>query len=489
MTSVKTAVKTAATATSNVTVTDASKPVEIPVAEILRAGDKLQLPENWTYKQAITFLQHAEKADEQKYEVVRTFDGYIWDAALAFTRALEERYGYADAVTKMVQTLFGNKEVKPTMVQLETGPGVFQAICFGTFEMPGTEGGTAEMEVTRDGRLRVEITLKRKYQRWAEDLFLLTDKLLRERSIYRGKAFKVKFDEGTTAMPSFIHLDQIDPTSLILPKDLERAIDANIWTLLRHVDDQTLPFRRGVLFAGTYGVGKTLAATVTAKIASENQVTYIYCQAKAMKEALMFARQYEPAVVFAEDIDRVMAERDDWANEILNTLDGIDNKQSKVMVIMTTNKVDSLIEAVLRPGRIDTVLVFTPPDAEAAERLIRQYGRGQIAPEVNVAMAAQSLSGQIPAVIRECVERARLFALSRGQRGHLLEDDLTASAHSVIAQVNFLRGLHEKEEEPTPEEKVGQSMSGLVLHTLSNSGRDTMKELVKESIGEYNDEN
>ena len=44
--------------------------------------------------------------------------------------------------------------------------------------------------------------------------------------------------------------------------------------------------------------------------------------------------------IIAEDIDRTGAERNDTLNVLLNTMDGILSKSSKIMVVMTTNHVD-----------------------------------------------------------------------------------------------------------------------------------------------------
>jgi AAA family ATPase len=83
------------------------------------------------------------------------------------------------------------------------------------------------------------------------------------------------------------------------------------------------------------------------------------------------------------------------------------------MVVMTSNKAYEINQAMIRPGRIDAILHIGPPDAGAVQRLLRAYGRKLIRPDEDLTEAGDILSGRIPAVIREVVERSKLYAISR----------------------------------------------------------------------------
>jgi len=129
--------------------------------------------------------------------------------------------------------------------------------------------------------------------------------------------------------------------------------------------------------------------------------------------AINFAQMYGPAVIFAEDIDEVLGTnaRTQQVNEVLNTIDGVDSKAHEVMVVLTTNHVENINRAMLRPGRLDDVITIRPPDASAAIRLVKQYGGALIDPSEDFTGAGARLDGMIPAVIREVVERAKLGAV------------------------------------------------------------------------------
>src|SRR5690606_34759444 len=111
-----------------------------------------------------------------------------------------------------------------------------------------------------------------------------------------------------------------------------------------------IPLKRGVLLEGPYGTGKTQTAYACALLATQNNWTFIYLdRVAALDEALVFARQYAPAVVFAEDIDRVtQGERSVEIDDVLNNLDGIDSKNTDIITILTSNHANNINKAMLR---------------------------------------------------------------------------------------------------------------------------------------------
>jgi transitional endoplasmic reticulum ATPase len=94
----------------------------------------------------------------------------------------------------------------------------------------------------------------------------------------------------------------------------------------------------------------------------------------------------------------------------------------------------------LRPGRLDAVIAFVPPDAEAAERLIRAYAGKLLAPGTDLKHAGAALAGRIPAVVREAIERAKLVAIAttKGEEFMLTGPMLVAAARSMDFQLALL---------------------------------------------------
>ena len=108
------------------------------------------------------------------------------------------------------------------------------------------------------------------------------------------------------------------------------------------------------------------------------------------------------------------------------------------MVLFTSNNADHIHEAMRRPGRIDTFIKIDPPDALAVDKLLRLYGRGRIAASEDLREVCTMLAGQIPAVVREVVERAKLAAVARADdlsdAMNLTENDLRVATRRLLMQ-------------------------------------------------------
>jgi hypothetical protein len=86
------------------------------------------------------------------------------------------------------------------------------------------------------------------------------------------------------------------------------------------------------------------------------------------------------------------------------------------------------------------------PDADAAERLVRLYAGDQLAASEDLSTVREVLAGQIPAVIRECVERSKLYAISHGVTDRLTAVAILESAKTMEMQLNLLAGKREEPE-------------------------------------------
>lgn len=409
-----TALEEAATATK--------KSTEIDVVEVRQHGEALVIPESLSTEGAIQVLQRKLLYDEENVALHIRFDAFLLDGAQALQKALAKKFGWVGM--QAVPPDFFNPEEPPAMIGVNVGPNKTIQVPWGRIRLPGVVGFLETgFEKTNDGRLCFVLggVIKRKHQKQVDEIVELVKLILVTDSIYKGKAIRIRFMDSRgkpLAMPEprFLDLAQVRANELVFSDDVDRAIHASLFTPIERAEECRklgIPLKRGVLLAGPFGVGKTLAAYVAAAKAEKAGWTFVYCEtAPELSDVVRFAQQYAPAVVFCEDIDRVVSgDRDIDMDQILSIVDGIESKESEILIVLTTNEVKDINQAMLRPGRLDSVINVTPPDPGAVIRLIHLYARGILANGEDLTAVGEHLAGQIPAVIRECVERSKLHAL------------------------------------------------------------------------------
>jgi chaperone BCS1 len=151
--------------------------------------------------------------------------------------------------------------------------------------------------------------------------------------------------------------------------DLQWFVDSREWYLARGI-----PYRRGYLFAGLPGCGKTSIVLALAGCLGR-PICVLNLGSMESDDSLFDALREAPvnAIILIEDIDcafptqqPVMAKTDDAekANTrviskaaMLNALDGITTPEGRIF-IMTTNCPERLDPALIRPGRADVHETF-----------------------------------------------------------------------------------------------------------------------------------
>lgn len=431
---------------------------EVAVAEIVRHGTAITIPEEMTLEQASRLIQSRMKHEETEVAMMETINVFPWDGAAAMHRVLTRIYGWVQGVPQ--KGFFSDRP--PAMIQVEVGVGKTVSVPWGDFALPGIEGKvTTSFTVEKDLLVFVmAATVKQKHERQIRQLFQQVRDEVAANSLYRGKAIKIRFtDEMGRAkeIPDITFMDTrgVSRDSAIYSRTVEQQLNRDLFVPVERAHDllaNGIPLKRGVLLTGTYGTGKTLAATVAAELATNNGIPFIYVpRAHELQKAIAFARQYQTpaAVVFVEDIDRVTGgERSVRMDDILNIIDGVDGKTSNIIVVLTTNDLEAINPAMIRPGRLDSIVDITPPDAEAVERLVRRFAGNQLASGEDLTAVGQKLAGTIPAVIVEVVRRAKLAQLALQKPGTLVTNltaaGLLGAAESMANQIEILRRATER---------------------------------------------
>jgi hypothetical protein len=443
--------------------------------DVVNEGTSIVLPEGMTKEEGIHCLRKRIEQDEKPTAIHEVVDAYPLEGAYALMKVLMKVYGWASPVPK--PGFFG--DTPPTMLNLEIAHNVSTQIVWGQFEIPGIEGRLETGATQKDGRhvFCIRGQVKQKYKDDVARIAVAVRDFVKEFSIYKGKAIRIRTDEeghlNTSDAPKFLDTTRTDPNMLIFSKSTLTQVQTHIFTpILRTQQCRELgiPLKRSVLLEGPFGTGKTLTAHVAAHMAERNGWTFIYLdRVSALKEALIFARQYSPAIIFAEDIDRVVGgERDAEVDDILNTIDGIDSKHDETMVILTTNDVNAIEKAMIRPGRLDAVIHVGPPDAKAAEQLIRVYAGNLLDTDEDLVEAGRELDGQIPATIAEVVKRSKLYAVSHTAPGATLRLTGLNIAESARGMKDHLALLADVKAEPSKEHQLGALMAEVVTKSIED---------------------
>ncbi len=407
-----------------------------------REGDKVIVPEGANLPDVIKALQRQHDREEQVTQIHVTIPVPVWDGAMALKKAIEENIG----VFIQKRCSCGDPACGVHQMDVETELGKTVQVPWGTFELPGMENAEVKTDTdTENGHIvfSCHVKCKRRYEDRVRRLLDKVREFAMKESLHRGKAFSIAFrdeDDEPIKMPKpkFFEYMNEEP---IFRSNLTAAIERNVFVPIRHADDLIKmgeSLKRGVLFAGNYGVGKTMLASHIARVATKAGWTFIYVKdSEELPEALRYAQQYQPVVVFAEDVDRIAGkERTDDVNELLNQLDGIDNKTAKIMTILTSNHPDRINPAMRRPGRIDLVLEVLPPDADTVIRMIKHFAHGNLDSKADLTKTSQILAGETPARIRETISRAKLESLRRTGNSEAKIDgvDLETVAYEVKAE-------------------------------------------------------
>ncbi|KAF0989481.1 hypothetical protein HZS_2187 [Henneguya salminicola] len=146
---------------------------------------------------------------------------------------------------------------------------------------------------------------------------------------------------------------------------------------------------RGVLLFGPPGTGKTMLAKAVAHhttasfiklVGSEFVQKYLGEGPRMVRDVFRLAKENAPSIIFVDEIDAIATRRFDAQTgadrevqrillEFLNQMDGFDQTVDVkvytfiiILVIMATNRVDTIDPALLRPGRLDRKIEFPLPD-------------------------------------------------------------------------------------------------------------------------------
>lgn len=211
----------------------------------------------------------------------------------------------------------------------------------------------------------------------------------------------------------------------------------------------------GVLLWGPPGCGKTLLAKAVANESRANFISikgpellnkYVGESERAVRQVFVRARSSIPCVIFFDELDALVPRRDDALSEssarvvntLLTELDGLGNNRQGIYIIAATNRPDIIDPAMLRPGRLETLLfVNLPGPSERAEILQTLIRKLPVEFDDRMRALAESCEGYSGADIGSLLRRAGYSAIKR--RDIIRFEDFVAAKEHVRPSVTDMR--------------------------------------------------
>ena len=198
----------------------------------------------------------------------------------------------------------------------------------------------------------------------------------------------------------------------------------------------------GILLWGPPGCGKTLLAKAVANESRANFISvkgpellnkYVGESERAVRQVFVRARSSIPCVVFFDELDALVPRRDDSLSEasarvvntLLTELDGLSSRQG-IYVVAATNRPDIIDPAMLRPGRLETLLFVDLPGQDEREEILQTLIRNlNLDDATEMASVARDCEGFSGADLESLLRQAGYAAIKRND-SIKVQDFLTA---------------------------------------------------------------
>lgn len=224
---------------------------------------------------------------------------------------------------------------------------------------------------------------------------------------------------------------------------------------------------RGLLLYGSPGTGKTLLAKALAGEAnvpffavSGSDFVQVYAGLGASRIRKLFskAKKNGKSVIFIDEIDAIGKKRvggnlrgsdegDRTLNALLTEMSGFEENNS-IIVVAATNRVDTLDNALLRPGRFDRQIEIILPDIKAREEILNLYlSNRPTEKEIDIRKIAEQTVFYSGAMLENLINEAAIIAARSDSK-------VIKREHLENAYLNISTGAQQKNSEISLEQKT-----------------------------------
>jgi SpoVK/Ycf46/Vps4 family AAA+-type ATPase len=209
--------------------------------------------------------------------------------------------------------------------------------------------------------------------------------------------------------------------------------------------------RGGLLLYGPPGCGKTFLARAVAGEMGAHFISvsivdvlnmWIGNSERNLHEIFEAARRNSPCVLFLDEIDAIGHKRSNMhsssmrtlANQLLAEMDGVDSANDGVFILAATNAPWDVDAALRRPGRLDRMVLVSPPDASARTAILQYHLRQRPIANIRLDQIVSKTEDFSGADLAHLCESAAEFAM---------HDSISSQKVRMIEQRDFDRALRE----------------------------------------------
>ncbi|MDD5499993.1 MAG: AAA family ATPase, partial [Candidatus Nanoarchaeia archaeon] len=184
-------------------------------------------------------------------------------------------------------------------------------------------------------------------------------------------------------------------------------------------------------------------------------------------------RQVAPCIIFFDEIDSIVPRRgvrndssgvtEQVVNQLLTEMDGLEELQN-VIIIAATNRPDMIDPGMLRPGRIDRLIMVPAPDESARIEIMKVHTKNMpLAKNVDIESLAKKMINYTGADIENVCREAAMIAL----RSNIESKEVTSK--------NFAQAM-EKSKPSVDEETIK------MYSAFNEKAKENIKEEIKQGL-------